>query len=94
MWVTCDAAADTATVVTPATIKAEADKKAAAKVDALIAAIGTVDATSEAKIIAAEEAYAALTADQQALVADYATLTAARAAYDLLVAPAPAPVVE
>jgi hypothetical protein len=39
-------------------------------------------------ITAAETAYAALTADQKALVTNYAVLTAAREAYDALIPPA------
>ena len=66
--------------------KAEADKAAADAVAELIDAIGEVTLESEAAIIAAEEAYAELTAEQQALVANYETLTAARAEYDALVA--------
>ena len=50
-----------------------------------IAAIGTVTTDSEAAIKAAEEAYAALTDAQKALVTNYSTLTDARAAYDALV---------
>ncbi|MBE5927278.1 MAG: starch-binding protein [Lachnospiraceae bacterium] len=51
-----------------------------------IDAIGTVDLASGAKIEAAETAYAALSDTEKANVTNYATLTAARAAYDALVA--------
>ncbi len=62
------------------------DQVAADAVIEVIDAIGTVTLESEAAIIAAEEAYAALTAEQQALVTNYETLTTARATYDALVA--------
>ena len=52
---------------------------------ALIEAIGEVTLASGDAIVAAEEAYAALTAAQQAKVTNYADLTAARTAYDALV---------
>ena len=63
--------------------KVAGDKAEAAKVDALINAIGTVTATDacKAKIEAAEDAYEALTSTQKSYVANYATLTAAKAAY-------------
>ena len=47
-----------------------------------INAIGTVTADSGTKITTAENAYAALTADQKALVTNYSTLTTARSTYD------------
>lgn len=53
----------------------------------LIDAIGTVDANSLSAITAAETAYAALSGDQKTQVTNYATLTAARAAYDALLSP-------
>ena len=64
--------------------RAALDVCLAADADALIAAIGTVENTEEcgAKITAAEEAYAALTAAQKELVTKKADLDAARAEYD------------
>ena len=64
------------------------DQEAIDNVISLIGAIGEVAATaaSESKIVAAETAYAALTAEEQALVTNYATLTAARSTYDNLMA--------
>lgn len=50
--------------------------------EALIAAIGEVTPDSEAAIIAAEEAYAALTDDDKASIENLAVLTAARTACD------------
>lgn len=53
-----------------------------------IEAIGTVDASNyvdkESLIVAAETAYAALSVENQALVSNYATLTAARQTFDAL----------
>jgi hypothetical protein len=67
--------------------KEAADNKAAADtVIAKITAIGTVTLDSKATIEAAEAAYAALNDAQKVLVTNYATLTAARTAYDKLVA--------
>jgi len=73
---------------TYADLKAAADKAAAdqAAADAVIAkidAIGTVEYSdaSKAKIDAAKEALAALTADQKALVTNETTLTAAESTY-------------
>ena len=63
-----------------------ADKAAADAVIAKINAIGTVTLDSVAAIQDAETAYAALTQAQKDLVTNYATLTAARTAYDKLVA--------
>jgi len=65
-------------------------------VETLITAIGVVEnsETCLEKIVAAEEAYAALTPEKQALVSNAATLTSARAAYDELVAMAPVKAVE
>jgi len=57
--------------------KAEYDAAEAAKVDALIDAIGEVDYTSRAAIEAARAAYDALTDAQKALVTKYDTLVAA-----------------
>ncbi|MCD7729032.1 MAG: Ig-like domain-containing protein [Clostridia bacterium] len=51
-------------------------------VEAYIADIGTVTQDSYDKINAARTAYNSLTADQKALVTNYATLTAAEAAYE------------
>ena len=64
------------------------DQEAIDNVISLIDEIGEVSATAEslAKIVAAEEAYAALTAEEQALVTNHATLTAAREAYNNLMA--------
>ena len=64
--------------------KAEADKKAADAVIALIDAIGTVTTESEEAIEAARAAYDALTDDQKALVTNYETLVQAEAALDAL----------
>ena len=63
--------------------KLKADNEAADAVDALIDAIGTVEYTdsSKSRIDAAREAYNALTEEQQALVDNYAKLTAAEAIY-------------
>ena len=71
----------------------ESDKDAAANVDALIAALPadiTAEnyATARAAVEAAENAYAALTAEQKSLVSRYAELTAARTRLD---AAAPTP---
>lgn len=65
----------------------ESDKDAAANVDALIAALPadiTAEnyATARAAVEAAENAYAALTAEQKSLVSRYAELTAARTRLD------------
>lgn len=69
-----------------AELKAAAeDTLAAEPVIAQINAIGKVTLESKRQIEAAEAAYAALTESQQALVTNYETLTAARAAYDALV---------
>ena len=57
----------------------EADKAAAAAVDAKIDAIGTVTLESESAITAARTAYDALTDAQKALVTKYATLATAEA---------------
>ena len=63
--------------------KLKADNEAADAVDVLIDAIGTVEYTESLKgrIDAAREAYDALTEEQQALVDNYAKLTAAEATY-------------
>ncbi|MBQ3146955.1 MAG: metallophosphoesterase [Oscillospiraceae bacterium] len=66
--------------------QAEIDQAAANGVKDLINAIGTVTLNSRSAIEAAEAAYAALTDAQKDLVTNYATLTAARAEYDRLVA--------
>ena len=63
-----------------------ADKAAADAVIAQINGIGDVTLSSQAAIEAAENAYAALTQTQKDQVTNYATLTAARTAYDKLVA--------
>lgn len=69
-----------------AEMKAAAEDAAAAEpVIAQINAIGAVTLESRRLIEAAEAAYAALTDSQKALVSNYETLTAARAAYDALV---------
>ena len=65
------------------------DLEAAQEVDALIDAIGDcfiVDPKTEAQLVAAEEAYAALTDTQKALVTKYDTLTQKRKDYDETVA--------
>ena len=65
------------------------DIEAAQKVDALIDAIGDcffVDPETEAQLVAAEEAYAALTDAQKALVTKYDTLVQKRKDYDETVA--------
>lgn len=72
-------------VTNSATLTAAADKYngyAAAPVIEAIAAIGTVNADSGLKITTARMAYNALNAAQKALVTNYATLTAAEAAYE------------
>lgn len=61
---------------------------AADAAETLIANIGTVTLNSETAIVTAEAAYAALTQEQKDLVTNYSILTAARAAYDSLSAPA------
>ena len=69
---------------TYATEKKTADDNAAANtVKEKIAAIGTVEYTTESKgkIDEAREAYDALTADQKALVTNYGTLTSAEGSY-------------
>ncbi len=63
----------------------EADRAEAAKVDALIDAIGTVTLGSEEAIIAAETAWQALTAKQQGYVAKYNVLAKAREDYNALI---------
>ena len=70
-----------------------ADQAAADEVIGKISAIGTVEYTeaSKAKIDAARNAYNALTDAQKALVANYATLTAAEARYAELKAAAETP---
>lgn len=70
------------------------DSARIAKTIGLIDAIGTVDVTyiSEAKILAAEEAYRNV--NDKAAVTNYSVLTAAREAYDRLIASTPAAVVE
>lgn len=71
---------------TLAQLKAEeADRAEAAKVDALIDAIGTVTLNSEEAILAAETAWQALTAKQQGYVTKYNILTKAREDYNALV---------
>ena len=75
-------------------VKAEADKAEAAKVDALIDAIGEVTLDSKAAIEAAEAAFNALTEDQKAYVAKKDVLDKARADYDKLVEDAEKPVVK
>ena len=86
-------AVDTATAnITTAKTTAEAgkkdvdDTKAANAVKEKIAAIGTVEYTTESKgkIDEAREAYDALTADQKALVDTYETLTTAESNYNTL----------
>lgn len=70
---------------TLAALKAtEADKAAAAAVDALINSIGTVTINSEAAITEARAAYDALTTTQKALVTKLEMLTAAEKALDQL----------
>ena len=56
----------------------------ASRVDELIGRIGTINTNSGQKIADAENAYNALTDMQKALVKTYATLVAARKAYDLI----------
>jgi len=70
--------------------KIAADKAEAAKVEALISAIGTVAYTdaSKVKIDAAEKAYTDLTATQKTYVTNYAVLTSAKTAYAKLEAEA------
>lgn len=68
-----------------AAAKLEADQKEADQVIALIDQIGTVTLESEDAIKAAEVAYAALTADQKALVTNKDAMTAARNAINALV---------
>lgn len=65
--------------------QAAGDQEAAQAVIDLIAAIGDVTLESGEAILAAEAAYGELTGAQQALVNNYAVLTAARATYDALV---------
>ena len=71
-------------VVAEATYKSLDDNYKADQVDALITAIGTVEDTQACKdkIDAARNAYNALTADQKALVENYAILEAAEKAYN------------
>ncbi|MDE7379832.1 MAG: InlB B-repeat-containing protein [Clostridia bacterium] len=74
-----------AQVTNSATLTAAANQYngyAAAPVIEAIAAIGTVNADSGLKITTARNEYNALTAAQKALVTNYATLTAAEAAYE------------
>ena len=66
--------------------QAAIDQAAANGVKTLINAIGTVSLESKTAIEAAEAAYAALTQTQKDLVDNYSVLTAAKAAYDQLVA--------
>ena len=66
-----------------------ADRAAARAVEEKIDAIGTVDAASGPAIAAARAAYDGLTPAQQAMVANYGTLTAAEAAYAALPQPLP-----
>ena len=61
-------------------VAAANDQAMAAAVDSLIANIGTVTIQSEAAVIAAREAYDALTNTQKALVENYAILIAAEEA--------------
>ena len=73
-------------VTVSATFKETQASKNQTAADAVIAkinAIGTVAYTSDSKALidAAREAYDALTSDQQALVTNYSTLTAAESAY-------------
>ena len=63
------------------TAKEKDIKKAAAKVDTLISAIGKVTKDSKADIEAARDAYDKLTAEQKDLVEDYNVLLAAEKAY-------------
>ena len=82
-WVTCLAAADSATVVTSTGL---ADAAAAKAVDDAIDAISaTVTLADKADIEAARAAYAALTTAQQALVTKLADLVADEAALKVLV---------
>jgi len=89
-YATLTAAETTYAALKAAADAAVADAAAAAAVIDAIAAIGEVAYTDEskAKIDAARAAYNALTTAQRALVTNYATLTAAEAAYAALV-PAP-----
>ena len=64
--------------------QAEADKAAADIVIGQINAIGTVTLSSEPAIIAARQAYDALTDAQKALVTNYAVLTAAEVKLEIL----------
>ncbi len=61
------------------------DEQMRLRIEALIKAIGTVDATSGEKIAAARSAYEALTDEQKALVSNYDVLKAAEASYGALV---------
>ena len=65
-----------------AALEAEANQAAADEVEALIAAIGTVEPTfaCHARVAAARAAFNALSADQQALVTNYSALTDAETA--------------
>ena len=65
----------------------EADKAAAAQVDALIDAIGEVTLESESAIQAARAAYEALTQGEKAFVTKLDVLSAAEAAFRALVTP-------
>ena len=67
-------------------LSALTDAEAALAVVNQIAAIGEVTLSSGSIIADVRAAYDALTGDQQALVGNYATLTAAEAAYNTLVA--------
>lgn len=80
---------ETLTAARAAYDKLLADKAEQAKIDnviALIDIIGDVTENSKDDIETAEAAYAALTDAQKARVTNYATLTAARAAYDKIIA--------
>ena len=66
-------------------LSALTDAEAALAVVNQIAAIGEVTLSSGSTIADVRTAYDALTGDQQALVGNYATLTAAEAAYNTLV---------
>ena len=66
-------------------VKAEADRDAAADVDAKIEAIGEVTLDSKDVIEAARAAYDNLSADQKTLVTKYDVLTAAEKAYQAAV---------
>lgn len=65
-------------------VKQQADKEAAGKVEALIDAIGEVTVEKEAQIVAARDAYNALTSDQKRLVSNFSVLTDAEAQLSVL----------